>query len=535
MNALRRLLDRLGDLTGRERGQVLPIFAIMSVVLLGAAALVTDVAWMFTNQQRMQRAADAGALAGAIHLPGDQATAFSTALAETAKNGFTHGVDGIVVTPRRDPGDPRKLLVDIDGPVGTFFARVFCFDGPSCLASADIAVTGAASYVFPVPMGSPQNYYGVGYLVDAVVTTTTERVTDDSDWQAPATSGTGAWTNPDRAFTDNGSHATETTNGDKQIWRDLGLIDGIADANTTISGLEVRMNTFINSSAASCQIEVETSWDGGTTWSSKPGTGSLSTNTSSTRTVGSSTGTGAWGSHTWVRDDFSDANFRVRLGWSCGSARTVSVDVIDVRVTYASDVTSTSTSFEQVDVHSPTGGVLDPQNFWGALQSQGAPNIQGDAYMTWYDTRTSATNDDHEPDQYYQYAIEFPPGATTGEVWVFDPGFCEVGTSRGTGENWTIGGANGYTSRQPDQHVLPAVRHEQHPVRHERRHGRRNVRLELPADVLLRPRAWSDGRDRLLSARLAQRLVADRASASRAVAHTGSTCSRPTRATPTSS
>ena len=171
-----------------QRGQVLPIFAIMSVVLLGAAALVTDVAWMWTNQQRMQRAADAGALAGAIHLPGDQAMAFSTALAETTKNGFTDGVDGINITPRRDPGDPRKLLVDIEGPVGTFFARVFCFDGSTCLTSADVEVTGAASYVLPVPMGSPQNYYGVGYLVDAVVTTSTERVTADSGWQAPATS-----------------------------------------------------------------------------------------------------------------------------------------------------------------------------------------------------------------------------------------------------------------------------------------------------------------------------------------------------------
>ena len=87
---------------------MLPIFAIMSVVLLGAAALVTDVAWMWTNQQRMQRAADAGALAGAIYLPGNEATAFSTARAETAKNGFTNGVGSVVVTPRRDPGDPAS-------------------------------------------------------------------------------------------------------------------------------------------------------------------------------------------------------------------------------------------------------------------------------------------------------------------------------------------------------------------------------------------------------------------------------------------
>ena len=91
-----------------ERGQVLPIFAIMSVVLLGAAALVTDVAWMWTNQQRMQRAADAGALAGAIYLPGNQTLAFSTARAETTKNGYTNGVGGVVVTPDVTPVIPAS-------------------------------------------------------------------------------------------------------------------------------------------------------------------------------------------------------------------------------------------------------------------------------------------------------------------------------------------------------------------------------------------------------------------------------------------
>ena len=83
MRSFRAALDLVLNLRHRERGQVLPIFAIMSVVLLGAAALVTDVAWMWTNQQRMQRAADAGALAGAIYLPGNQTLAFSTARAET--------------------------------------------------------------------------------------------------------------------------------------------------------------------------------------------------------------------------------------------------------------------------------------------------------------------------------------------------------------------------------------------------------------------------------------------------------------------
>ncbi len=153
-----------------QRGQVLPIFAVMAVVILGGAALLTDAAWWWVNQQRMQRAADAGALAGAIYLPGDRPTAFAKARAESAKNGFTDGAGGVVVTPRVDPTDPRRLIVDIDGPVSTNFAKVFSMD------SVDASAVGAATYVLPVPMGSPQSYYGVGFyqgIIPGVPVTTT--------------------------------------------------------------------------------------------------------------------------------------------------------------------------------------------------------------------------------------------------------------------------------------------------------------------------------------------------------------------------
>jgi hypothetical protein len=101
--------------------------------------------------------------------------------------------------------------------------------------------------------------------------------------------------------------------------------------------------------------------------------------------------------------------------------------------------------------------VLAPQNFWAAVNSQGAPNIQGDAYLTRYETRISAYNvdDDTDPDgryaptEFYNYGVEIPAGAS-GEVWLFDPGFCDAGSSGlGTGEFWTVGGANGYSTRQP--------------------------------------------------------------------------------------
>ena len=136
------------------------------------------------NQQRMQRAADAAALAGAVYLPGDTASAYATARAEAARNGYHHQGEGVDVQPRTDAANPRRLIVDIEQPVRTFFARVFCWDGGPCLDEVEVGVQGRAEFVLPVPMGSPQNYYGVGYFVDATTTTTTATVSDDTGWRA---------------------------------------------------------------------------------------------------------------------------------------------------------------------------------------------------------------------------------------------------------------------------------------------------------------------------------------------------------------
>ena len=76
---------RAVDGRSRERGQVLAIFAVMSVVLLGGAALITDAAWWWTSEQQMQRAADAAALAGAIYLPENQIEAYASARDEAKR------------------------------------------------------------------------------------------------------------------------------------------------------------------------------------------------------------------------------------------------------------------------------------------------------------------------------------------------------------------------------------------------------------------------------------------------------------------
>ena len=48
------------------------------------------------------------------------------------------------------------------------------------------------------------------------------------------------------------------------------------------------------------------------------------------------------------------------------------------------------------------------------------------------------------PQEFYNYGIELPGGS--GEVWIYDPGFCDTGIyqngntilNQGTGESWTV-------------------------------------------------------------------------------------------------
>jgi len=144
-------------LPDRSRGQVLVIFAGSVLLLMMLAAVVVDVSWYWVNSLRVQRAADAAALAGAVMLPSRVADAYTLAEEEATKNGYPVGGE-ISVTPHWNKGEPRRLDVTINAPVGTFFMRVIGIN------EIPIVRTAKAEYTLPVPMGSPQNFYGVGFF-----------------------------------------------------------------------------------------------------------------------------------------------------------------------------------------------------------------------------------------------------------------------------------------------------------------------------------------------------------------------------------
>src|SRR5262245_4660598 len=70
----------------REQGQILVLFTLVLVVLMGLAALVIDVGVLRRQNQELWIALDSGALAGAPELPGDGTAAEASALRFAATN-----------------------------------------------------------------------------------------------------------------------------------------------------------------------------------------------------------------------------------------------------------------------------------------------------------------------------------------------------------------------------------------------------------------------------------------------------------------
>lgn len=117
----------------RERGQILVIFALGLVVMIGMVGLVLDGGSVFAQRRSEQNAADLAALAGAnayLNTPGTVATrtaaAQAAALASASSNGYTDGVNGVEVDPPTVTllQSGASVAVSITGVHVNSFARV---------------------------------------------------------------------------------------------------------------------------------------------------------------------------------------------------------------------------------------------------------------------------------------------------------------------------------------------------------------------------------------------------------------------------
>ncbi len=158
------------------------MISLLLTALLGFVGVVVDVGWYELNLVRVQRAADAAALAGVVYLPGNPSGGATAARNEAAKNGYASGVGGVVVTANQDAGNDKVMLSRVSAPVNTFFARLFGVDTFTATRNA------RAEFILPVPMGSPLDYWGIHVLC---------RNTDDNNAvpstcpQVPSATGVG--------------------------------------------------------------------------------------------------------------------------------------------------------------------------------------------------------------------------------------------------------------------------------------------------------------------------------------------------------
>jgi Flp pilus assembly protein TadG len=131
-----------------ERGQAVIMTVIFLTVLVGAAAIVTDVGAWYRQQRQAQATADAAALAGAQVLPADTVTAQTLAAQYAASNGG--GVKDITLRSDFEPNDTVVVKVEKDAP--SFFANIFSIDHATvdATAAARAAVPEQVNGVAPI-------------------------------------------------------------------------------------------------------------------------------------------------------------------------------------------------------------------------------------------------------------------------------------------------------------------------------------------------------------------------------------------------
>jgi Flp pilus assembly protein TadG len=151
----------MSRLIRRDRGQIVPMFALMLILLLGITALVIDFGTVYASRRALQNAADAAALAGAKEIEsgifGGSSNPTSAALSWAAKNGVpstgaTCTADGNPTVTYNSPSATRSnsWQVSVSRQVHLTFAPVIGVNTICVQTNAVAVVTQAmAAKIFP--------------------------------------------------------------------------------------------------------------------------------------------------------------------------------------------------------------------------------------------------------------------------------------------------------------------------------------------------------------------------------------------------
>lgn len=135
--------------------------------------------------------------------------------------------------------------------------------------------------------------------------------------------------NPANAFSDGGGFASNVDGaGDNHRFYDYGVS---LHSSCAVAGIEVQIDWFLDDVAGVSSIDVELSWDGGTSWTAAK-TDVVESTTERTGLLGGAADT--WG-RAWTALELGDANFRVRVtAVSDTGTRDFFLDWVAVKVYY---------------------------------------------------------------------------------------------------------------------------------------------------------------------------------------------------------
>jgi subtilisin family serine protease len=141
--------------------------------------------------------------------------------------------------------------------------------------------------------------------------------------------GNGFQTTPTNAFADGGGYARNADGpNDRHRFFDYGIA---VPAACSVKGIEVRMDWWLDSTAAASSQRIELSADGGATWTAAK-IDAVESTSEHTAVLGSPTDT--WG-RSWTAAELANAAFRVRVtSISTNNKRDFFLDWLPVRVTY---------------------------------------------------------------------------------------------------------------------------------------------------------------------------------------------------------
>ncbi len=139
-----------------EHGYVLVLTAMLLIPLLLISAMAVDYGAWYTDGSRMQRAADAAALAGVVWLP-DLTTATTVAQNTAKSDGYDDSLSNITVAVSKLSDYELKVVIT-DTAAKTFLSSFVS-------KTVTISRSATAKYVLPVPLGSPHNYFGTDNMI----------------------------------------------------------------------------------------------------------------------------------------------------------------------------------------------------------------------------------------------------------------------------------------------------------------------------------------------------------------------------------